>query len=214
MLMSEELTRKQEMFVAEYLVDYNAAQAAIRAGYSRGDARNAGYRLLRRPKIQAAIAAAQAPHLARLRLDADAVLTELARVAQANVLDYIRFGNGGEPIVDLSQIDRDRAAALSELTIEEVAGGGRPAIRRTRFRMHDKLAALDKLARHFGLLRERPGPDPTEAASEEPQHDPRQVARAVLAILETAQFADEAEAEATAGDGTAGTQPWGDRRMQ
>ena len=213
--MSEELTRKQEMFVAEYLVDFNAAQAAIRAGYSRGDARNAGYRLLRRPKIQAAIAAAQAPHLARLRLDADAVLTELARVAQANVLDYIRFGNGGEPIVDLSQIDRDRAAALSELTIEEVAaGGGRPAIKRTRFRMHDKLAALDKLARHFGLLRERPGPDPAEVASEEPEHDPRQVARAVIAILEQAQFADEAEAETTPGDGTAGTQSWLDGRMQ
>jgi len=80
--------------------------------------------------------------------------------------------------------------------------------------MHDKLAALDKLARHFGLLRERPAPDPAETASEEAEHDPRQVARAVLAILETAQLADEAEAEATPDDGTAGTQSWLDGRMQ
>jgi len=164
--MSEELTRKQALFVAEYLVDLNAGRAAVRAGYSRGDARNAGYRLLKRPKIQAAIAAAEAPRLARLKLDADTVLAELARIARANVLDYIRFGDDGAPVVDLSQLDRDRAAALSEVTIEEFTArsAGRPTVRRTRFRMHDKLSALDKLARHFGLLRESARTPPRQQA--------------------------------------------------
>jgi phage terminase small subunit len=123
------------------------------------------------------------------------VLIELARIARANVLDCIRFGDDGAAIVDLSQLDRDQSAGLSELTIEEVAAGsrGRPAVKRTRFRMHDKLAALDKLARHFGLLRERAVAAAEPAGHEEPGHDPRQVARAVYQILQSAQLADEAE---------------------
>lgn len=197
--MSEGLSKKQEMFVSEYLVDLSASQAAIRAGYSSSDARNAGYRNLKRPEVKAAIEEAQAPRLAKLALDADAVLDELATIARANVLDYIAFNERGEPTVDLSQLDRDQAAALSEVTIEEFAAGtgGRPATRRIRFRMHNKLAALDKLARHFGLLRERVGPEAAEVAPEE-EHDPRQMARAVMAIFEEAALAEEAEAQGEA----------------
>jgi phage terminase small subunit len=194
--MSDAINKKQELFVSEYLVDLNATQAAIRAGYSRRDARNAGYRNLRRPQIKAAIDKAQAPRLAKLALDADTVLAELTRIARANLLDYMRFDEDGIPIVDLSRLDRETAAALSEVVVEEflAAKAGRPAVRRVRFRMHDKLAALDKLARHFGLLRERVGPENPDAAEARPQHDPRQVARAVVAILEEAAIA-EAEAK-------------------
>jgi phage terminase small subunit len=194
--MSEGLSKKQELFVSEYLVDLNAAQAAIRAGYSRRDARNAGYRNLRRPEIKAAIDKAQAPRFAKLGLDAEAVLTELARVARANLLDYMRFDKDGLPIVDLSRLDRETAAALSEVVVEEflAARPGRPAVRRVRFRLHDKLAALDKLARHFGLLRERVSLETPDGSEVKPQYDPRQVARAVVAIFEEAAAAEEAEA--------------------
>jgi phage terminase small subunit len=188
--MSEAMNKKQELFVSEYLVDLNATQAAIRAGYSRRDARNAGYRNLRRPQIKAAIDKAQAPRLAKLALDADTVLAELTRIARANLLDYMRFDKDGIPTVDLSRLDRESAAALSEVVVEEflAAKPGRPAVRRVRFRMHDKLA------RHFGLLRERVSPEYPDAAEARPQHDPRQVARAVVAILEEAAIA-EAEAK-------------------
>ena len=49
------LTAKQQRFVEEYVVDLNATQAAIRAGYSVKTARQAGYRLLTNVHIQAAI---------------------------------------------------------------------------------------------------------------------------------------------------------------
>jgi phage terminase small subunit len=202
--MSEGLSKKQELFVSEYLVDLNAAQAAVRAGYSRRDARNAGYRNLRRLEIRAAIDKAQAPRLAKLALDADAVLAELTRIARANLLDYMRFDKDGTPIVDLSRLDRETAAPLSEVVVEEflAARPGRPAVRRLRFRLHDKLAALDKLARHFGLLRERVSLETSDEPEAKPQHDPRQVARAVLAILEQARLAEEEE-EAEAADAAA-----------
>jgi phage terminase small subunit len=199
--MSDGLSKKQELFVSEYLVDLNATQAAIRAGYSRRDARNAGYRNLRQPQVKAAIDKAQAPRLAKLALDADTVLTELTRIARANLLDYMRFDEDGAPIVDLSQLDRETAAPLSEVVVEEflAARPGRPAVRRVRFRLHDKLAALDKLARHFGLLRERVGADNPDGVEAGPQYNPRQVARAVVAILGEAAIA-EAEVKGATGD--------------
>jgi len=54
------LTPKQHRFVAEYLVDLNASQAALRAGYSARTAPQQGSRLLKNAQVQAAIAAQQA----------------------------------------------------------------------------------------------------------------------------------------------------------
>jgi phage terminase small subunit len=187
------LTGKQRLFVAEYLGDLNATQAAIRAGYSRTSARTAGWRNLRRPEVQAAIAEAQAPRLAKLAIDAETVLAELARIAQANVLDYMRIGEGGEPIVDFSRLDRASAAALSEIVVEDfpnARGAGKREVRKVRFRLHDKLAALRELAKLFGVAAQADS-DLAEQTSAPPQHDSRQVARAVVAILESAAIEDE-----------------------
>lgn len=190
------LTGKQTLFVAEYLADFNATQAAIRAGYSPTRAKTTGWRNLRKPNIRAAIAEAQAPRLARLDMDAEAVLAELARIAQANVLDYMRIGEAGEPIVDFSRLDRDKAAALSEVSVEDFSrarAAGKREVRRIRFRLHDKLAALRELARHFGLAREHVGGESEDIPEPVPQHDTRQVARAVIAILDSAAIEEEAE---------------------
>lgn len=190
------LTGKQTLFVAEYLVDLNAKQAAIRAGYKPGYARQIANNNLKHEGIRAAIAKAQAPRLARLDMDAEAVLVELARIARANVLDYMRIGEDGAPVVDFARLDRESAAALSEVTVEEFARGSgkdRRDMRRTRFRLHDKLAALDKLARHFGLMRERMSLENPDGSALAPQRDARQVARAVIAILERAAPDGEAD---------------------
>lgn len=177
------------MFVVEYLVDLNATQAAIRAGYSPGGARDAGYRNLMNRQIRAAIAEEQRPRLERLDMDAADVLHELARIARSNVLDYMKIGAQGEPIVDFGGLDRDNASALSEVTVEDFAigrGADKRDVRRIKFRLHDKLSALDKLAKHYGLLRERMSLENPDGTALTPKHDPRQVARAVVAILQGA----------------------------
>jgi len=81
------LNLRQRTFVAEYLVDLNATKAARRAGYSIRRASQTGSELLKRSEIRAAIAEAQAQRLAKLDMDAEAVLAELAKVARASVLD-------------------------------------------------------------------------------------------------------------------------------
>lgn len=71
------LTPKQAAFVREYLIDLNATQAAIRAGYSEKTAYSQGQRLLKNAEVQAAIAKAQAQRAKRLQLTADDVLKGL-----------------------------------------------------------------------------------------------------------------------------------------
>lgn len=71
------LTPRQERFVAEYLIDLNATQAAIRAGYSARTANRMGAENLSKPGIAAAIAAAQAERAERTELTQDWVLTTL-----------------------------------------------------------------------------------------------------------------------------------------
>lgn len=61
------LTARQEDFVREFLLDLNATQAAIRAGYSASTAYSQGQRLLKNVEVQAAIAKARAAAQDRAR---------------------------------------------------------------------------------------------------------------------------------------------------
>ena len=77
------LTPKQQRFVEEYLVDLNATQAAIRAGYSETTARQQGCENLTKPNIQDAIAEAMQERSERTELSQDWVLSELQNVRAA-----------------------------------------------------------------------------------------------------------------------------------
>lgn len=83
------LTPKQQRFVNEYLVDLNATQAAIRAGYSPRTARNQASDLLAKPDIQDAIRSARAEQQARTQITADYVLRRLR-------LEAHRTGKGSQ----------------------------------------------------------------------------------------------------------------------
>ena len=84
------LTSRQARFVAEYLIDSNATQAAIRAGYSARSAAEQGYDNLRKPQIAAAIAAGKARQLADAGLTAARVLEALGRVAFSDISMFWR----------------------------------------------------------------------------------------------------------------------------
>lgn len=76
------LTPKQSAFVAEYLIDLNATQAAIRAGYSENGASVTGVRLLGNPKIAEAVQQGQSQRAKRVELTADYVLSNLTEVVE------------------------------------------------------------------------------------------------------------------------------------
>lgn len=83
------MTPKQQAFVREYLVDLNATQAAIRAGYSAATAGAIGAENLTKPAIAAAIAAAQDERARRVEIDADAVLRGIEAVRLDAMREHI-----------------------------------------------------------------------------------------------------------------------------
>lgn len=152
------LNPKQQRFAQEYLVDLNAKQAAIRAGYSPKTAKQQGNRLLTHADVVRAIAEGQAARSERTQITADMVVEELGRIGFANMLDYIGITTAGDPFVDLSALTREQAAAISEVVVEdftEKRGEDTRDVRRVRFKLSDKRAALVDLGKHLGLFPNR-----------------------------------------------------------
>lgn len=76
------MTDKRRRFVAEYLKDLNQTAAAIRAGFSERTAKQTGYELMRDPLVQAAVQAEMAKRAERTKIDGDAVLRNIQRIAE------------------------------------------------------------------------------------------------------------------------------------
>ncbi len=89
------LTAKQQRFVDEYLIDLNATQAAIRAGYSEKTAFSIGTENLRKPLIQKAIQQRKQAREQRTEITQDRVIQELAAIGFARATDYAKIVPGG-----------------------------------------------------------------------------------------------------------------------
>ena len=159
-----ELYTKQGLFVREYLIDLNATKAAERAGYSKRTAYSQGQRLLQHAAVRDEIQALMDKRATKLEITAERVLAELALIGFANMLDYIAVGENGAARVDLSKLTREQAAAINEITVEEFTertgedGDGKPIfenVRRTKFKLSDKRAALVDLGRHLKLFTDK-----------------------------------------------------------
>jgi phage terminase small subunit len=109
--------------------------------------------------------------VSKLAIDKERVLTELAKLAFANMADYIEIGADGQPRLDFSALTRDQAAAIHEVVtetrIEERDDGPPIIITKTKFKLADKRGPLVDLGRHLGLFKERvehsgPGGGPVE----------------------------------------------------
>jgi phage terminase small subunit len=151
----KDLSNRERMFVREYLVDLNASQAAIRAGYAPKLIGSNICRVMQRPRVKAAIAAAMAERERDLQIDARAVLREIARLCFSNMLDYVRVTEDGLAELDLSEVTRDRAAAISEITLAEGAaltGRMRRGGKRVKLKLADKPRSNYLLGQHLGLF--------------------------------------------------------------
>lgn len=149
---------KQQRFVEEYLVDFNATRAAMRAGYKAKNADVVGAQLLRKTLVAAAIEKGRAKLAAKSEVSAERVLAELSKLGFANMQDYMRGGADGDPFLDFSKLTRDQAAALQEVTVEDyVDGRGDDArqVKRVKFKLADKRAALVDLGKHLGMFVDR-----------------------------------------------------------
>jgi phage terminase small subunit len=144
------LNSKQQCFVDEYLIDLNATQAAIRAGYSEHTAYSIGHELLSKPEIALAIQEAQAERSRRTQITQDRVLEELGRIAFASVSDAVEWGPDGTTVKPSTELSADVLAAICEVTETRHKDGTVT----TRVRMHDKQVALQKIADHLGMFKQ------------------------------------------------------------
>ena len=151
--MAAKLTPKQRRFVNEYLIDLNATQAAIRAGYSKKTAKDIGGENLSKPAIQAEIQKRQVKLQNTLEITQDRVLQEYARLAFYDPRKLFQPDGTPKPI---EALDDDTAAALAGLEVREEfegAGENRTFVGYTKkYKLANKLGALDSLAKHLGLF--------------------------------------------------------------
>ena len=144
-------TEKQVRFVEEYLIDLNATQAAIRAGYSEKTATVCGAQNLTKPNISKAIEEALASRSDRTNAEADRVVLELVRLAYSRLTDAVKWNKKGITLHDSENLPDDVKAAISEVKETRSPNG---AITIT-VKFHSKPKALELLARHLGMLIDR-----------------------------------------------------------
>lgn len=145
------LTPKQGRFCQEYVIDLNATQAAIRAGYSKKTARSAGQRMLTNVDIQERIARRQKVLEVKTGVRAERVINELARVAFANIKSVLDKGN---VIKDISELPDEIAAAVESVQsdIRHDTGDSDGYTEKVKIKLHNKLNALGDLGRHLGIF--------------------------------------------------------------
>lgn len=153
------LTAKQKRFIEEYLIDLNATQAAIRAGYSKKTAAAVGAENLRKPHIAAEIQRRMAKRQERTEVTQDRVIKELARLAFANAADFVTVekrevdaGDGNSIAVDCATVKH-----TSDLTVDQQAAiaGIKQGANGVELKLCDKLKALELLGRHMGMFTDK-----------------------------------------------------------
>ena len=143
------LTAKQQRFVEEYLIDLNATQAAIRAGYSPQNADVEGARQLGNVSVRTRIDVALAERSKRTGVNADIVIQELAKIARVNLVDII------DP--DTAEIKADAVddlAALASVRVKVTPTKNGDMVER-EVKLADKIKALELLGKHLGMFIER-----------------------------------------------------------
>lgn len=164
----KKLTLKQEQFCLEYIIDFNGAQAAFRAGYSKHSARITASKLLTNPNIQARITQLTLERQKRARKNGDDVIRELENIGFGRLGKVISWNESGMAFLKNSDdLDDDSMAMLESVEVTEnvthvsssSAEGEKgatqsSALLKTKVKLKPALPALNLLAKHHNLLNE------------------------------------------------------------
>ncbi len=140
------LTVKQQRFVDEYLIDLNATQAAIRAGYSSNSAEQQGSTLLRNPKVRAHIDSRMAELSKRTGVNQERIMRELARIAFVNAPDVINLDDATVQ----ENASADDTAAIASVKVKSIPTEEGMGVER-EIKFGDKIKALELLGKRFGM---------------------------------------------------------------
>ena len=140
------MTPKQKNFVLEYVKDFNATQAATRAGYNKGNPSNndkTGPRLLQVPEISAAIQEFINKRTEESEITVDRIVNELAKIAFSELSDAMHWTDAGMSFTDSTKLPSKIRGAISEIT-ETITGAGGSK----KLKLYDKVRALELLGKY------------------------------------------------------------------
>src|ERR1700744_1093858 len=141
------LSHQQQRFCDEYLVHFNAFKAAVNAGYSENTARKG--ELLHLPKVQYYLQDAMRKTQSRLQITHDMILSELAKIAFSNMGNYYDEYAVLKP---MNQLTNDEKAAISQYQIMDAMDDhGQRIGELSKIKLHNKMSALDRIARHLNF---------------------------------------------------------------
>ena len=143
------MTEKQQRFVDEYLIDLNATQAAIRAGYSVKTANEQGAQNLAKVSIQQAIAEQMADRSRRTGVNQDRIVLELARIAFAKITDIV----DSEGKIKSTATDDD-LACIESVKYKGSESETSSSVER-EVKLSSKLKALELLGKHLGMWNDK-----------------------------------------------------------
>lgn len=154
--MANKLTKKQELFVAEYLIDLNATKAAERAGYAKGSAHVTGCELLKNTKVQEQISAKRSKILDKLDVSAERILREIAKMA---FFDPRKMFNADGSPKQILELDDDTAASVAGLEVNELFEGDGDQKHAyglvKKIKLADKRGCLELLGRYQKLFTDK-----------------------------------------------------------
>ncbi|MEG2322806.1 MAG: terminase small subunit [Anaerovoracaceae bacterium] len=140
------LTEKQKRFCDEYLIDLNATQAAIRAGYSEKTAGRIAGQNLKKLEIQSRIQDLKGKRSERTEITQDRVLHELAQIGFAKVTDFVAIEGPFVKIKQTAEMPEEKIGAIAG--IKEGANG-------IDVKLNDKCKALELIGRHLGMFTDK-----------------------------------------------------------
>lgn len=144
------LTAKQKRFIEEYLIDLNATQAAIRAGYSPDTAYSIGSENLKKPDIRARVDKAMAERSKRTGINADRIIIELARIGLLNPDKVVNFNSA--TVKD--EATEDDLSAIASVKVKTIPTEDGDIIER-EVKFYDKIKALELLGKHNGMFKDK-----------------------------------------------------------
>lgn len=147
--MSDSLTDKQKAFCREYLKDFNAKQASIRAGYSEDSAGSIGHENLNKPEVQRHIQELAGKMNSRTDNKIERIITELQLIAFGSLRDVLEWDAGGVSLKNSKDIG-DSARLVSEVSENRT-----DKATTTKVKMHDKLKALELLGRYHKIFSDK-----------------------------------------------------------
>ena len=150
-----DLKKQYKQFAEEFIKDFNATEAAIRAGYSKKTARQQGSRLLSNVDIQSYITALKEKSTKRNDITVDRVLQELALIA---FLDVKEFYNEDGTVKRVHEIEETARRAISSVSTKEIViGRGEDAelFNIETIKSGDKLKALELLGRYLAMFTDK-----------------------------------------------------------